>query len=203
MLKKNARRRKPADPTTSLLILLNKPFGVVSQFSGSDHNLSRYVDTKAVYPAGRLDKDSEGLLLLTNNGRLQNLIASPRHKMDKVYEVQVEGTATDALLGRMTDGVELNDGNASAVHAHRIEQPSDLWPRDPPVRFRKSIPTSWIEITLREGRNRQVRRMTAAVGLPTLRLIRRRIGQWSIDRIESGKIHTIQFKPADFVALQR
>ncbi len=183
--------KRKTHPEGTLLLLFNKPYGVVSQFSGSDHNLSDYIKTKAVYPAGRLDKDSEGLLLLTNNGKLQDRIASPKHKMDKVYEVQVEGEVTDAQLSQLTRGINLKDGPAHAVNARRIDPPTDLWPRDPPVRFRKTIPTHWIEVTLRQGRNRQVRRMTAAVGLPTLRLIRRRIGEWSIDNIESGKILTI------------
>lgn len=184
----------------TLLILLNKPFGVVSQFSGSDHNLSRYVKARDVYPAGRLDKDSEGLLLLTNNGRLQDRIASPKHKMDKIYQVQVEGNATAEQLMHLVSGVTLKDGHASAVAARPIDAPVDLWPRNPPVRFRKTIPTSWIEITLREGRNRQVRRMTAAVDLPTLRLIRRSIGKWSIDNIESGKFLTRIVKNDDLTS---
>lgn len=202
MLKNKTHESHRARARKTLLILLNKPYGVVSQFSGSDHNLSDYITHRDVYPAGRLDKDSEGLLLLTNNGRLQNRIAAPAHKMDKIYQVQVEGEATEAQLAKLISGVRLKDGRASAVAARSIDSPADLWPRHPPVRFRKTVPTSWIEITLREGRNRQIRRMTAAVDLPTLRLIRRRIGEWSIDNIESGKFLTIKLNKDDLASLK-
>jgi 23S rRNA pseudouridine2457 synthase len=201
MLKKRTSSRRKPPPSETQLILLNKPYGVVSQFSGSDHNLSHYIRTDNVYPAGRLDKDSEGLLLLTNNGKLQNRIASPKHKMKKVYLAQVEGVATDEMLQSLMHGVILKDGPARAVSARKIDSPPSLWPRDPPVRFRKCIPTSWIELTLQEGRNRQVRRMTAAVGLPTLRLIRQQIGDWSIDQIESGKYLTIALSTEEAVRL--
>ncbi len=176
----------------TVLILLNKPFGMVSQFSGDDRNLSEIIQTPGVYPAGRLDKDSEGLLLLTNNGKLQHRISAPKQKMQKSYWVQVEGKATEEALRALTQGVTLKDGTAAAVRACAIEEPNDLWPRVPPIRERKSIPTSWIDLTLSEGRNRQVRRMTAAVDLPTLRLVRHRIGKWSIDNISSGKFQTIE-----------
>lgn len=190
MLRNTVRHKRNPAPAQTLLILLNKPFGVVSQFSGDDRTLSELINVKQVYPAGRLDKDSEGLLLLTNNGKLQDRIASPKHKMDKVYQVQVEGTVDQSQLDSLTQGITLKDGPASAVNAALIDEPADLWPRQPPVRFRKTVPTSWIEVTLRQGRNRQVRRMTAQVGLPTLRLIRRRIGEWSIDQIPCGKFQT-------------
>lgn len=199
MKKKFATKKRIPPPRETLLILLNKPYGVVSQFSGSDRNLSHYVPVKRVYPAGRLDKDSEGLLLLTNNGTLQNVIASPKHKLKKIYQVQIEGTVSDAALQKLRSGVSLNDGIASAVSARRIEPPADLWPRIPPVRFRKTIPTSWIEVVLQEGRNRQVRRMTAAVDLPTLRLIRRTIGNWTIDHLDSGKFLTT-ILPREYLA---
>lgn len=139
-----------------------------------------------VYPAGRLDLDSEGLLLLTDDGRLQARIADPKFKLAKTYLVQVEGDPDDAALEPLRRGVRLKDGMTLPAEARRIEAP-DLWPRDPPVRFRKSVPDSWIELTIREGRNRQVRRMTAAVGFPTLRLVRWRIGEWSVDGLAPGE----------------
>ena len=188
--KRSARTPKPAEKT--VLILLNKPFGVVSQFSGDDHNLSAYINTPGVYPAGRLDKDSEGLLLLTNNGKLQHRIAEPKHKLDKSYWVQVEGFASEAALAALRSGVTLRDGPANAISATQIPPPATLWQRHPPIRERKTVPTSWLNLVIREGRNRQVRRMTAAVDLPTLRLIRHRIGKWSIDNISSGKYLTIE-----------
>ena len=173
----------------SRLILLNKPYGVLSQFTGGkdgeDDTLAHLVDVPGVYPAGRLDKDSEGLLLLTDDGRLQSRIAEPRHKLPKTYLVQVEGEVGDEALERLARGVELNDGMTRPARAKRIDPPP-LWDRDPPVRYRKSIPDSWIALEITEGRNRQVRRMTAAVGLPTLRLVRWRIGEWSLDGIAPG-----------------
>lgn len=174
------------------IILFNKPFGVLSQFTDTGtadstrKTLSDFIDVKGVYAAGRLDRDSEGLLLLTDDGRLQNKITSPKHKMPKTYYVQVEGAPNDTDLAPLRDGIELKDGIAGKASAKLIDAPANLWPRDPPVRFRKTIPDSWIEITISEGRNRQVRRMTAAIGFPTLRLIRHRIGSWSIDGIETG-----------------
>lgn len=173
------------------LILLNKPFGVLSQFTdkGTETTrptLSAYVDVPGVYPAGRLDRDSEGLLLLTDDGRLQARIADPRFKLPKTYLVQVEGEPSDGQLEQLRRGVVLNDGPTLPAEAERIAPP-DLWPRDPPVRFRKTVPDSWIGLTIREGRNRQVRRMTAAVGLPTLRLVRWSIGDWTVAGLAPGE----------------
>lgn len=179
-----------SDLTT--LILLNKPFGIVSQFSGDDRTLAEIITTPNVYPAGRLDKDSEGLLLLTNNGQLQHRISTPQFKMEKSYWVQVDGLISQSAVDQLMQGITLKDGPAIANHASRIEEPANLWPRNPPVRVRQSIPTSWLNIVISEGRNRQVRRMSAAVGYPTLRLIRHQIGKWSIDNISSGKFLTIQ-----------
>lgn len=173
----------------SRLILLNKPYGVICQFSreGDKPTLKDFVDVPAVYPAGRLDTDSEGVLLLTDDGRLQARIADPRHKLDKGYWVQVEGVASEAALERLRKGIELEDFSSLPAKAEAIGEPPGLWPRTPPVRFRKAIPTSWIALTIREGKNRQVRRMTAAVGLPTLRLVRHRIGDWALDGLPPGK----------------
>jgi 23S rRNA pseudouridine2457 synthase len=170
------------------LIAFNKPFGVLSQFTdgGARPTLAAFVPVPGVYPAGRLDRDSEGLLLLTDDGRLQAQIADPRFKLPKTYRVQVEGIADDAQLAQLRRGVMLNDGPTLPAEAEVIAPP-DLWPRDPPVRFRKSVPDSWIALTIREGRNRQVRRMTAAVGLPTLRLVRWRIGDWTLDDLPTGE----------------
>ena len=177
----------------SRLLMFNKPFGVLSQFtdSGNDtggarQTLSAFIDVPGVYPAGRLDRDSEGLLLLTDDGRLQARIADPRFKMPKTYLVQVEGDASDEQLAGLRAGVALKDGLTLPAEAERIEVP-DLWPRDPPVRFRKSVPDCWIRLTIREGRNRQVRRMTAAVGLPTLRLVRWSIGDWTLAGLAPGE----------------
>lgn len=174
----------------SRLILLNKPFGVLSQFTGGkdgvDDTLAHLVDVPGVYPAGRLDKDSEGLLLLTDDGRLQARIAEPRHKMPKTYYAQVEGDADEAALDALRRGVELNDGMTRPAKAERIEPPA-IWPRDPPVRVRKSVPDCWIALTITEGRNRQVRRMTAAVGLPTLRLVRWQVGEWNVEGLAPGE----------------
>ncbi|MEO7744199.1 MAG: pseudouridine synthase [Usitatibacter sp.] len=173
----------------SRLLLLNKPHGVICQFTseGGHRTLKDFVPVPAVYPAGRLDTDSEGLLALTDDGAAQATIADPRNKMEKVYWAQVEGEPEDEALARLTNGVELRDGPTLPARARRMEVPPDLWERDPPIRLRKAIPTSWIEIALREGRNRQVRRMTAAVGLPTLRLIRAAIGPWSLDGLAPGQ----------------
>ena len=173
-----------------MLIAFNKPYGVLSQFSGgkgdSPHpTLSGFIDVRRVYPAGRLDRDSEGLLLLTDDGRLQARIAEPRHKMPKTYLAQVEGEPDAAALDALRKGVSLKDGLTRPARAERIAPP-DLWPRDPPIRFRKSVPDSWIALTITEGRNRQVRRMTAAVGHPTLRLVRWRVGDWTLDGLAPG-----------------
>jgi 23S rRNA pseudouridine2457 synthase len=172
----------------SRLILLNKPYGVICQFTpeAGHRSLKDFVPIPGVYPAGRLDTDSEGLVLLTDEGRLQAAIADPRHKLDKAYWVQVEGVPTEAALARLRKGVELKDGPTLPAGARTIAEPAKLWPRDPPIRERKAIPTAWIEVVLREGRNRQVRRMTAAVGLPTLRLVRHRIGDWTIADLAPG-----------------
>lgn len=173
------------------LLLFNKPFGVLSQFTdrGSPTaraTLSDFIAAKGVYPAGRLDRDSEGLLLLTDDGRLQARIADPRFKLPKTYLVQVEGDPQEAALEPLRKGVRLKDGMTLPAEVARIDPPQ-LWPRDPPIRVRKAIPDSWIELTIREGRNRQVRRMTAAVGLPTLRLVRWSIGAWTLAGIAAGQ----------------
>jgi 23S rRNA pseudouridine2457 synthase len=175
----------------SRLILFNKPFGVLSQFTdrgmeGARATLSDFIDLPGVYPAGRLDRDSEGLLLLTDDGRLQARIADPRFKLPKTYLVQVEGEAGEDALVALREGVKLNDGPTRPAEAERIEAPQ-LWPRNPPVRFRKSVPDCWIRLAIREGRNRQVRRMTAAVGLPTLRLVRESIGEWGLGDLQPGQ----------------
>lgn len=180
-------RPTKAPPAQPRLLVLNKPFGVLTQFTDDQGRatLKDFVDVPDVYPAGRLDRDSEGLLLLTNDGRLQARISDPRHKMAKTYWVQVEGQPADDQLQRLRAGVELNDGPTLPAQARLMAEPP-IWPRDPPVRFRKAIPTTWLEITIHEGRNRQVRRMTAAVGLPTLRLVRTSIGPWALEDLRPG-----------------
>ena len=172
-----------------MLILLNKPFKVLSQFRDTDGRatLGDYIDVPGVYPAGRLDYDSEGLILLTDDGKLQAKISHPKAGTPKTYWAQVEGAPAQEQLDRLVSGVKLKDGVARAVSARQIDEPSKLWPRDPPIRYRASIPDSWIEIVLTEGRNRQVRRMTAAVGLPTLRLIRFSVGNWSVEGLNPGE----------------
>ena len=173
------------------LLLFNKPFGVLSQFTDRGSltvrsTLSDFIAVKGVYPAGRLDRDSEGLLLLCDDGRLQARIADPRFKMPKTYLVQVEGDPQAPALERLRHGVQLKDGMTLPADVARIDAP-DVWPRDPPIRERKHIPDNWLKITIREGRNRQVRRMTAAVGLPTLRLVRWSIGDWTVAGIAPGQ----------------
>ncbi|WP_086738564.1 pseudouridine synthase [Erythrobacter colymbi] len=177
------------------LLLFNKPFGVLSQFTdrGSPTEratLSDFIAVKGVYPAGRLDRDSEGLLLLTDDGRLQARIAEPRFKLPKTYLVQVEGDPDDAALAPLRTGVRLKDGMTLPAEAKRIDAP-ELWPRVPPIRVRKSVPDCWLSITIREGRNRQVRRMTAAVGLPTLRLVRWSVGDWTLEGIAPGEFREV------------
>jgi 23S rRNA pseudouridine2457 synthase len=165
-----------------MLIAFNKPFGVITRFSPEPgrRTLADYINVADVYPAGRLDTDSEGLLLLTDDGALQARIADPRHKLAKVYWVQVEGAPTEAALAELRNGIDLGEFKAKPVSVRRIDEPRNLWSRDPPIRFRAKIPTAWLELTLREGKNRQVRRMTARVGFPTLRLVRAGIGQVSV-----------------------
>jgi 23S rRNA pseudouridine2457 synthase len=172
-----------------VLILLNKPYGVLCQFTdaGGRPTLADYVPVPRVYPAGRLDLDSEGLVLLTDDGALQARLADPRHRVEKVYRAQVEGVPTDEALARLREGVSLPDGRTRPARVARIEEPAELWPRDPPIRRRARIPTTWIEIGLTEGRNRQVRRMTAAVGLPTLRLIRVEVGRYALGTLRPGE----------------
>ncbi len=171
-----------------MLLAFNKPFGVICKFSPEPgkRTLADFIDVRGVYPAGRLDTDSEGLLLLTDDGVLQTRIAEPRHKIAKVYWAQVEGIASDEALERLRSGVDLGDFVTKPAEARRIDEPANLWPRDPPIRHRAKIPTSWIEVTLREGKNRQVRRMTAKVGFPTLRLIRASIGQVNVAGLAPG-----------------
>lgn len=176
-----------------MLIALNKPFGVLCQFTTDDGRptLADYVRQKDVYPAGRLDHDSEGLLLLTDDGVLAHRLTDPKHKQPKTYLVQVDGAISDEAIQALCRGVTLKDGPTLPAVAEHAREPTWLWPRDPPVRFRKSIPTSWLSITLREGRNRQIRRMTAAVGFPTLRLIRVRIGAYALDDLPLGQTRVL------------
>ena len=171
-----------------MILLFNKPFGVLTQFTDAEGRatLADFIPIKRVYPAGRLDRDSEGLVLLTDNGRLQGAVSHPRFKLPKTYWVQVEGRIDEQALDRLRHGVELKDGPTAPADATAMAEP-DLWPRQPPVRYRARIPTSWIRLVLREGRNRQVRRMTAATGFPTLRLVRYAIGDWNLGGLAPGE----------------
>lgn len=180
----------------SQLILFNKPYGVICQFSPHEkhQSLAEYISIKDIYPAGRLDHDSEGLLLLTDDGKLQHKISDPKNKMKKTYWVQVDEEITSDAVERLRKGVILKDGKTKPAQARIIAEPENLWPRDPPVRFRKNIPTSWIELTISEGKNRQVRRMTASVGFPTLRLIRYQIGEWSLGELQPGEKKVVSRK---------
>ncbi|MFO1325633.1 MAG: pseudouridine synthase [Burkholderiales bacterium] len=180
-------RQPPAERPT--LILLNKPFGVLCQFTdrAGRPTLADYVAVRDAYPAGRLDADSEGLVVLTADGALQARIADPRHRLRKTYWVQVEGDPRPEQLRSLARGVTLADGPTLPARVERMPEPQRLWPRDPPIRVRRAIPTAWLEVTLREGRNRQVRRMTAAVGLPTLRLIRWSVGDWTLAGLAPGQ----------------
>ena len=177
---------------TRNVILFNKPYGVLSQFTdkGTEGSarptLSAYIDVPGYYPAGRLDRDSEGLMVLTDHGPLQARISNPKYKLQKTYLVQVEGTPDDTALEALRKGVVLKDGKTRPAQAELATAPETLWPRDPPVRFRKSVPDAWLRITISEGRNRQVRRMTAHVGLPTLRLIRLQVGDWHLNQLAPG-----------------
>lgn len=173
----------------STLIAFNKPFGVICKFSPEPgkSTLADFIPVKEVYPAGRLDTDSEGLLLLTDDGVLQARITDPRNKLPKVYWAQVEGEPSDAALAMLRSGVDLGEFVTRPAGAKRIEEPAGLWPRDPPIRYRAKIPTAWLELTLKEGRNRQVRRMTARVGHPTLRLVRAAVGDWRLDGLAPGE----------------
>ena len=182
-------RQAAPRPEVTRLLCFHKPYGVLSQFTpeGKWQGLKDWIAVPGVYVAGRLDADSEGLLLLTNDGQLQARIADPRHKMEKTYWVQVEGVPGDAALQRLRDGVELNDGKTLPARVRLIEPQPDMWPRNPPIRVRQNIPDCWIELIIREGRNRQVRRMTAAIGHPTLRLVRMAVGPYSIAGLEPGQ----------------
>lgn len=177
-----------------MLIALNKPFGVICKFSPEPGKptLADFVKIPDVYPAGRLDTDSEGLLLLTDDGALQTRISDPAHKLPKTYWAQVEGEPTEDALAALRKGVQLNDFFTKPADARRIDEPENLWPRDPPIRYRAKIPTAWLELTLREGKNRQVRRMTAHVGFPTLRLVRAAIGRVSVKDIAPGTWREIE-----------
>ncbi|WP_263322309.1 pseudouridine synthase [Endozoicomonas sp. Mp262] len=183
------RHKKTPKP---ILIAFNKPYDVLTQFTDADNRrtLKDFISIRDVYPAGRLDRDSEGLVLLTNSGKLQHQITSPKHKMAKTYWVQVEGIPDDQALDVLRNGIELKDGKTLPAKVKRISPPT-LWPRNPPVRERKTVPDSWLELTIKEGKNRQVRRMTAAVGYPTLRLIRIQIGPWRLEGIQQGEWVTL------------
>lgn len=184
---------------TARLVLLNKPFGVLSQFTGEpgQQTLADYVTEQGVYAAGRLDADSEGLLLLTDNGGVQHRLTDPRHKAAKTYFAQVEGVVSESALAALRRGLDLGDFVTQPCEVGEVLQPDWLWPREPPIRVRKAIPTAWLRIVLREGKNRQVRRMTAKVGLPTLRLVRWAIGGWTLEGLRPGDLRIEVFALAD------
>ena len=189
------RRRATLSAVTTVLV--NKPYGVLSKFTDEQGRptLAGWVPHRNIYPAGRLDADSEGLVVLTSDGRLQAQIAHPRHKWPKTYWAQVEGEVSDEALERLRRGVLLKDGPTLPAEAERMQEPDSLWPRDPPIRYRREIPTGWIRLTLSEGRNRQVRRMTAAVGYPTLRLIRHAVGPWTLEGLQPGAWREVEAPP--------
>ena len=197
MSRERLRRRSARPAGERLLIALNKPYDVLCQFSCDQGRatLKNYVELAGVYPAGRLDRDSEGLVLLTNDGRLQARIAEPRFGLEKTYWVQVEGVADERQLQQLAAGIQLKDGLTRPARVRSMAEP-ELWPRDPPVRFRRHIPTSWLELVISEGKNRQVRRMTAAVGLPCLRLVRVKIGRWSLGELQPGQWCRLAIKQA-------
>ena len=190
--KKPIQKSTKPQPSEQKIVLFNKPFDVLCQFTDQEgrQTLADFVSIKDVYAAGRLDRDSEGLLVLTNDGRLQNKLASPKHKTSKTYWVQVEGIPSGQAITALCEGVKLKDGMTLPAKVEIIEAPQ-IWPRTPPIRERQNIPTTWLSVTLTEGRNRQVRRMTAHIGHPTLRLIRYRVGQWTIDGIENGQFKDV------------
>lgn len=177
-----------------MIILFNKPFDVLCQFTDEKgrRTLADFIKQKDVYAAGRLDRDSEGLLILTDDGKLQHQITEPKNKVQKTYWVQVEGEIDQSAINQLQEGVKLKDGLTKPANAKIMTPPENLWQRDPPIRERKNIPTSWLELSISEGRNRQVRRMTAATGFPTLRLIRYSIGEWTIDNINNGRYRIIE-----------
>ncbi|WP_051282289.1 pseudouridine synthase [Azovibrio restrictus] len=193
------RRQRPrqAPREEARLVCFNKPYGVLSQFTpeGRWQGLKDYIDLPGVHAAGRLDGDSEGLLLLTDDGQLQARIADPRHKLEKIYWVQVEGIPGEEALETLRRGVQLKDGLTRPARARCMEEPPGLWERQPPIRIRQAIPTAWIELAIREGRNRQVRRMTAAVGFPTLRLIRAAIGPYTLEGLAPGELRLLTGRP--------
>ncbi len=179
------------------VVLFNKPYGVLSQFTpeGKWRALEGFIPVKGVYVAGRLDADSEGLLVLTDDGKLQAWIADPKHKLEKTYWAQVEGVPDEAALARLRAGIQLSDFTAKPAKVRLMDEPAGLWPRDPPIRYRAAIPTAWLEIRIAEGKNRQVRRMTAAIGYPTLRLIRAAIGCATLDGLALGECSASRTPP--------